>query len=161
MAGAGGKLAVTDRPRALIVLIVVFLLGGIIGSAGSYIWFRKAPGPKGRMMQEFPPEFAQGRHGFGDLKLAPEQERQFREITAESHRKIQEVIARHQPQFEAIISKQQPEIEAIVFETNRKLMSILNEDQKKIFESFLKEMENWRMGPPHGGRRMDPPSQFR
>ena len=35
-----------DRPRALAVLIAVFLLGCLAGSAGSYFWLKKISGFK-------------------------------------------------------------------------------------------------------------------
>jgi len=142
---------VTDRPRALAVLIAVFLLGCILGSAGSYMYLRNRPDqPFVRGMQggRPGPERGQGtgRQGFSDmLQLTPEQEGQFREIMAESRK-----------QLDALRMEQGPKIEAIRTETNRKLMSVLNEEQKRKFSAFLEDMAK-RRPPRMGGRGMEPP----
>lgn len=140
----------TDRPRALAVLIAVFLLGCILGSAGSYLWLRNPVGPPTRAIRNLPPGPGGpgGHQRFSELlQLTPEQESRFREIMAESRR-----------QLDALRTEQVPKLEAIRAETNRKLMSVLNEEQKKKFAAFLKEMgDRGERRPPRGGRGMEPP----
>ena len=136
----------TDRPRALAVLIAVFLLGCIAGSAGSYLWLRDTREHGRREMQNFRPGSPEGRQRMPDLSLTPEQEAQFGKIMQEMRRQFDELRMQQEPRFEAIRS-----------EFNQKLMSILNEEQKKKFSEFLKEMEDRRMRSPHGGRGMEGP----
>lgn len=140
----------TDRPRALAVLIAVFLLGSVLGIGGSYYWLKKQttawPAGFARNFPPMPPRSAGGRPRFTDmLDLTPDQERKFREIMADSRN-----------QLEALRIEQVPKLEAIRDETNRRLMSILNDEQKAKFEEIRKGME-FRGGdrrPPYGGRGM-------
>jgi uncharacterized membrane protein len=127
---------VTDRPRALAVLVAVFLLGGIIGSAGSFYWLRHTQNARIRARESARPLLSEHQRLPALLKLTPDQEKRFREIMAESRR-----------QLEALRIEQAPKIEAIRSETNRKLSSILNEEQQKKFASFL---QNWRRRRPRG-----------
>jgi|WetSurSiteA1Bulk_404760.scaffolds.fasta_scaffold11852_2 hypothetical protein len=151
----------TDRPRALAVLIAVFLMGCIIGAGGSYLWLKKNQDQARSTMQGFPSgPSPQGRQRMQELlQLTPEQESQFSKIMAESRRQMDAVRAQDQPKIEAIFTEQQPKIEAIAADTNRKVMSILNKDQQAKFESLWKEMGSRRRGPPHGGRETRHPPQ--
>jgi len=130
---------VKNRPRALAVLVAVFLAGCIVGSGGSYYWLRKSPGSRVRGRENvrgYSPE----RQRLPELLgLTPDQEKRFKEIMAESRR-----------QLDDLRTAEAPKIEAIRSETNRKLASILNEEQQKKFAAFLKEMENRRRRPPRG-----------
>jgi Spy/CpxP family protein refolding chaperone len=149
---------VKERPRALAVLIAVFLLGCIVGSGGSYFWLRKSLNPQRKDFQGFRPGLGPGRQSTQALlSLTDEQERQFNQIMEDSRRQIEAVRAENWPEIQAIFSKQQPQIQAIVSATNTKLMSILNGEQKKKFEAFLKEeMERRKGRTPFGGRGMGP-----
>jgi hypothetical protein len=126
-----------DRPRALAVLIAVFLAGTIVGASGSYFWLKKPTEPpirirgNGRLPRGGGPNLPEF------LKLTPEQEKRGSEIMAESRR-----------QLEALRREQTPKIEAIRNETNRKLFSILNEEQKKSFEDMLKKWEEMQKQEP-------------
>jgi uncharacterized membrane protein len=136
----------TDRPRALIVLIAVFLLGGIVGTGGTYLWMKKSPAPERVEMPGRRPGPSQGRPRMQELlQLTPEQESQFGKIMAESRR-----------QMEALRAEQQPKMEAIIADTNRKVMAILNKDQQKKFESMWKEMNSRGRRPSRGGHGMGP-----
>jgi hypothetical protein len=137
---------VNDRPRALAVLIAVFLLGGILGSAGTYFWLRKHPGLQIEAQRTNAPS-APGRARRPDLlQLTPDQQARFGEIMTESRK-----------QLDALRIEQIPKIEAIRSETNRRLSSILNEEQRKKFDAFLKEMESRRTRPSRGRRFERPP----
>ncbi len=130
----------TDRPRALIILVAVFLLGCITGAGGSYFWLKKSTIPAMPQMGNAPSGHGQGRQRMPELfQLSPEQEARFREIMAESRRKLAELQ-----------NEQRPKIESIRSETDRKLHDILNEEQRKKFDSYLKEMQNRRGREPRG-----------
>jgi Spy/CpxP family protein refolding chaperone len=130
---------VTNRPRALIVLIAVFLAGGIVGSAGSYYWLRRSEGSRIRVRGNVRAPVQERQRLPELLKLTPDQENRFKEIMAESRR-----------QLDALRAEQAPKIEEIRSETNRKLYAILNGEQQKEFAAFLKEMENRRKRSPRG-----------
>lgn len=144
----------TDRPRALAILIGVFLFGCIAGAASSYVWMRNRPSDEVRAVRNFPGGFSRGRQRMPDLKLTPEQESKFRDIMSESRNQLGP-LWEEEERFRKI---QIPKIEAIRAETNRKMMSVLDDNQKKMFSDFLNEMEKMRMRMPHGGRgSMGPP----
>ena len=143
----------TDRPRALAVLIAVFLLGGIAGSGGMYFGQRHLHNSDKRANQAFPPGPQQGRQRMKEqLQLTSAQETQFGKIMAESRKQMDVVRAQDQPKIEKIFSEQQPKIEAIVTETNKKLMAVLNPEQQQKFEALWKEMNARRRHSPYGGR---------
>jgi len=156
---------VTDRPRALAVLIAVFLLGCVLGSAGSYMWFRSRPVVEPRMTRG-------GQRGGSPmarltelLKLTPEQDAKRREIMAESFKELNKLRAIQEPkveplfhQLEELRKEQEPQIDALLSGTNRKIMAILNPEQQKKFADFLKDAENRRRRGPYGGRGMGPMS---
>lgn len=141
----------SDRPRALAVLVAVFLLGGVVGSAGFYYWFGKpqnVPFANGRNglqpMSERPPTLAER------LELTPDQEKQYKEIMSETWKQFDSLRTEQEETRRALRAKQAPKIEEIWAETNRKFSAILNQEQKKKFDAFLKEMETMRKRPPRG-----------
>ncbi len=127
----------TDRPRALAVLIVVFLLGGIMGSAGSYYWLKRSANPRFRTRENFRSSSPERQRLSEYLQLTPDQQTKFKEIMEESRR-----------QLNALQVERAPRIEAIRSEANRKISAILTEEQQKKFSTFLKEMENRRRNSP-------------
>jgi len=158
MAAAGRKFGVKDRPRALIVLIVVFLLGCLAGSAGSYYWFKKSI-EAGRRSSDFregavkdgsrprpePPNFKQ------ILDLTPEQDARLKEIVAESRKQM----AEFRKQTDAFHSEQDNKIKTVISEMTGKINAILNEEQKKKFAAWQKDFENKRR--PSRRRDFPPP----
>jgi Spy/CpxP family protein refolding chaperone len=141
----------TERRRALAVLVAVFLLGSVVGAAGYYIWSLRASadepgfGPQagGRrrppMMQDV-------------LQLSPEQQKRFDAIMEESRNRMQALQVESAPKFKAIRA-----------ETDAQIVAILNEEQKKKFEAFVHDMDRrmeHRPGPGGEGRgplRFAPP----
>ncbi len=123
----------SDRSRALAVLVAVFLLGCVVGAGGFSIWSARSSladrsGRVGPLARRDPQKkLAEV------LKLTAEQEVKFREIMAESRQQI-----------EAVRKENAPKMEAIRSEMDKKLMAILNDDQKSKFEAFRKEMEQRR-----------------
>jgi Spy/CpxP family protein refolding chaperone len=147
---------VTDRPRALAVLITVFLLGCLLGFAGSYYWFGKTVehGAAGR--ENSPPRIQEPPRLSELLKLTPEQDQRFHEIMAEAREQLDALRFEQDEMREALRAKQGPKIERIWAETNHKFSAILDEEQKKKFEDFLKDMEAMRKRQPSRGRGFEP-----
>jgi Spy/CpxP family protein refolding chaperone len=147
-----------DRPRALSVLVAVFLAGIVIGATGSYYWFKfpaEAERPfDGRRPAPPPPSNTQERLTFSQiLDLTPEQDQQFKQIFEETRRKLEEL---RQAQEEERYQK----IEAIWTETNPKLRAVLDEEQKVKFNDFLARMHDWREKAPKR-ERPEPPNENR
>jgi len=137
----------TDRRRALAVLIAVFLLGCILGSAGSYLWLRKSSPDLRDRAQRNGPRPPAGRQSFQELlQLTPEQDARFKQIMAESRK-----------QLDALQGERIAKIEAIRSETNRELSSILGAEQQKKFDAFLKEIAKERRHQPRGRSFAPPP----
>ncbi len=147
----------TNRPQALAVLVAVFLLGGVLGSAGSYYWLKKNPtvDSKTNENDRRPPRERQNFRGL--LNLTPDQEKRIGQIMSD-RRKQYEALQREQaPKIEALRREQAPKIEAFWAETNRQISEILNPEQRKNFEAFLAEMQK-RMRSPRGRNFEPPPS---
>jgi Spy/CpxP family protein refolding chaperone len=163
MAGTGGKIAVTNRPRALAVLIAVFLVGCIAGASGSYYWLKKDAAIRNHRRDEGPPG-SQGRQRWmqllSSLQLTSEQDARFKEIMAESRKQVEPLWKQQEPllkqmdplrrQLDAMRDEQFAKLDAIRAETNRKFSAILNPEQKKKFDAFLKESEEMRGHLPRG-----------
>jgi hypothetical protein len=137
---------VRDRVRALLVLMGVFILGCILGAAGSHFWFKKYIQPVSGMRADGPPP-PHGRTRLPELlEMTPDQEKRFGEIMQESRRKL-----------DTLQVEQRPKIEAVLEETNRQIASILNEKQQKKYQEFLIELKKWRPRESRGGRFGPPP----
>jgi len=124
---------VKERPRAIAVLISVFLLGCILGSAGSYFYFKKYAKPSMMSRGDGPPPPHGLRRWPELLQMTPEQDTRFKEIMRESRQKL-DVLSMEQGQ----------KIQSVLAETNQQISSILNDAQRKKFEELLKEIESWR-----------------
>jgi Spy/CpxP family protein refolding chaperone len=141
---------VKERPRAIAVLISVFLLGCILGSAGSYFYFKKYS-KLPMMAREGGPPPPHGQRRWPELlQMTPEQDARFNEIMRESRQRL-----------DALSIEQGQKIRSVLAETNQKISSILDDKQRKKFEELLKEIESWRsrerrdrrFGPPPGPDR--------
>ena len=145
----------TNRPQALAVLVAVFLLGGVLGSAGSYYWLKKNPtvDSKTNENDRRPPR---ERSNFRKLlNLTPEQEKRIFEIMSERRKQLDALQREQAPKIEALRREQAPKIEAFWAETNRQISEILKPEQRKKFEEFLSQMRE-RMRPQRG-RNFEPP----
>lgn len=151
-----------DRPRAIAVLIAVFLLGCLAGSAGSYFWFKK-PLNANRRFQEFndgamkngPMPRPEPMNFKEILQLTPEQNAKFGQILGESRRQMTEF----RKQTDAFHFDQDTKIKAVIAAMNQKLNAILNEEQKKKFAAWQKEFEGRRRRPPRRRDFPPPPTQ--
>ena len=153
----------TNRPRALAVLIAVFFVGAIAGAAGSYYWLKQKPEVQSNHRRQDGPPGLQGRQRWYEflrsLQMTPEQDARFREIMMESRKQMEDLRQQTEPleqQMNAMWEKQMPKLEAIRAETNRRFAAILNPEQQKKFDAFMKESEEMRRRPPRG-REFEPP----
>jgi hypothetical protein len=118
----------TDRRRAWMALLAVFLFGVLTGGGAVYVWMGKiqASAPSLDGLREFGPMALSQR-----LQLTPEQEIRFKEILKESRR-----------QFDAARAEGAPRFKELREEMHRKIFAMLNEEQRRRFETFVKEMES-------------------
>jgi hypothetical protein len=162
MAAAGGKSSVKDRPRALAVLVAVFLVGCLAGSTGSYFYFKKSLDSNRKSadfgdgaMRNGPMPRPQPANFREILQLTAEQDAQFKQILGESRKQMTEF----RKQTEAFHGEQEIKITAAISEMNRKLNSILNEEQKNKFAAWQNDFESKRRRPPRRREFPPPPPQ--
>jgi len=132
----------SNRARAVAVLIAVLLAGCVIGMAGLRLWEKRSEGGHGDSrgrMPEVETRFAR------TLQLSPEQQNQLKLILEESRHQIDATRAEMGQQFDKIRAA-----------TNAKIAAILSDEQKKKFEQLLKEADSHgrpdREGEGHGRR---------
>jgi hypothetical protein len=172
-----------DRPRALTVLISIFLAGCIIGAAiGFFLWARRMPDfSQNRGGPQFfgtarPRGVQGGRPGGGPgggqwlpelLKLTPEQSRRLMQVMEDFRDQLndlrieQEKTSRYQQameEFRRLQAEQEPKIKAIETDTNRKISAILNKEQNNKFAEWQKQFEERRNRGPRGGGGFGPPA---
>lgn len=146
-----------DRFRALAVLAAVFLVGIIIGVAGSHYWLKPATETVRISDNELPPPRERlARPPFPELNLTDDQKKKFGEIMAETRKKFEEIEKLQREQMIDLDRKRN----AILTDHNSKVDLILNDDQKVKFDNFVKEWNEWLERAP---RRMrpDPPRENR
>jgi hypothetical protein len=147
-----------DRPRALAVLISIFLAGCIIGAIGFFLWakkqpeslpfrpnagnFRRPPGPRGGPINPLTQM----------LQLRPEQEKIIAKIMQESEHRLSALQKEYEPRYNMVRAEHEPKIRAILDDRNRQVAAVLSEDQKKKFEEFQKRFEERMMRGPGAGR---------
>jgi Spy/CpxP family protein refolding chaperone len=161
MAQSGSPYAMTDRLKALAVLVAIFLVGCALGATGSYYWMLRA----GNAAQMVQPQLQQSQTPLQQpqtqmmrdpgqrrivefLQLTPEQESRFREIMEDSRK-----------QLDVIRSEEMPKIQAAQAEMNRQISELLTEEQRKKYSDFT----NYSRQDRRGGRRnsngsADPPA---
>jgi hypothetical protein len=168
LAGTGKIFPMTDRPRALAVLISIFLAGCIVGAIGFFFWAKKQPEslpfrPNAASFRTPPgPRGGQGNPWTQMLQLTPEQEKSIMQIMQEADRQLDVLQREYEPRYSAVKDEHEPKVRAILDDRNRKFTAVLNENQKKKFEEFQKRFEErGRRGPGGGrggfGRPMAPP----
>ena len=141
-----------DRPRALAVLIALFLTGAIIGAAGSYFWLKPTVAIDRRTENKRPtsPKVqARPRFPFTELNLTSEQREQFSEIGEKTREKF-EALGKEQWKYEAELAEKRSRIWE---ENNNKFRSILDKEQKVVFDDFLEKSRDWFESAP---RRIGP-----
>ncbi len=129
-----------SRTGAALVLVGIFLLGGITGAV-SYSLYRthvEASAPK-RPARSSPHEIAQ--------ELA-----EGLNLDASQKEKLKTIIGQSRERFRAISLQVRPQYEVIRQETREQMRQILREDQKARFEEIIREIDakhkNYGPRPP-------------
>ncbi len=151
-----------DRSRAFAVLVAVFLIGIIIGSAGIYLWQKPSKAVPALPEARIPlppngsPPLSMSRPKVPEFNMTPEQQEQFGRILKETGEKMQ-ALMNEQHEWEAKWYEKRKEI---WIENDRKVREILNEEQKAKFDPWLEQLRKWRDRPPRR-KSMESPKEKR
>ncbi len=136
-----------SKTSAALVLIAIFLLGGVAGGVSHYLYqthLRPVRPQRQRLMNrhEIVEEMAQ------ELQLDAAQKEQLRVIFQQSRERYNALSVQFRPQYEKIR-----------LETNAAIRAILRPDQKQKFDETLKRMDTRHQDHTHEGPPPPPPSQ--
>ena len=135
-----------DSRRALAVLVAVFLVGIVLGAAGSYYWLKPSvdtvrtaqnmppppPPPKGLVRPKYP-----------ELNLSQEQQEKHAKIYAETREKLKEINEENRERMLEQMANLGKQEDAVWDEAYPKLIAVLNEDQKVKFDRFWEKARNY------------------
>ncbi|MBN2321601.1 MAG: Spy/CpxP family protein refolding chaperone [Acidobacteria bacterium] len=131
-----------DRRRALAVLVALFLVGIVLGAAGSYYWLKPAKDTVRTFEDMRPPPPPKGleRPKYPELNLTPEQQEQHAEIYAEARGKLKEIDEENRERMRERMREQMTNLwkqeDDVWDEAYPKLIAVLNEEQKAEFDQF-------------------------
>lgn len=120
----------SDRPtssKAIVLLVAVFVLGGLIGGLGTYMTghFRDARARhRSRVMDQLTRQ----------LELTPDEQKQIREILTESRQRYRAIYDQSQQQA-------RPQYEALRTDTRARIRKLLNATQQPKFDDFLRRLD--------------------
>ena len=128
------------KTGAALLLVAVFLLGGITGGVTHNLYrdHVKAAGPRQPIRRDGAEEFAQALN-----------------LDAKQKETLEAIFKQGREHYRALSQQFRPQYEALRNETHEQIRQILREDQKVRFEEFLKEMNKRRR------ERMPQTSQMR
>jgi uncharacterized membrane protein len=120
----------SDRPtnsKAVGLLVLVFVLGGLIGGLGTYVTghYRDARARhRSRVMDQLTEQ----------LQLTPDEQKQIRDILAESRQRYRTITDQAQQQA-------RPQYEALRTETRARIRQLLTSDQQPKFDDFIRRLD--------------------
>lgn len=126
------------RTSATLVLLATFLLGGITGAVGYYLYARRV-GATGRDGGRPSPH-----HIVEELARALT-------LDASQKEKLQAIITESRERYRALSDQVRPQYDEIRRQTREQIRQILREDQKPGLEEFFRELDKRRSNrpPPH------------
>jgi uncharacterized membrane protein len=129
------------KTSATLVLLLTFLLGGITGALGFYLYARRAGTVAGR---------EGGRPSSHHLV---EELAQALALDASQKAKLEAIVAESRERFRTLSQQVRPQYEEIRHQTRDRIRQVLREDQKPHLDEFFKELDRRR------GNRPQPPDQ--
>jgi uncharacterized protein YneF (UPF0154 family) len=123
-----------SKTTAVLLLISIFLLGGVAGGMSHYIYRNHLrsnlqQGPRIPGAHDIAEEMAQG------LNLDTKQKEQ-----------LQGIIQQSTDRYRALSRQFRPQYEKIRMETNDEIRALLSPDQRKLFEETLDRMDSRHRG---------------
>ena len=112
------------RTAAVVVVIVAFLAGILVGVAGDHLYLIHS----GRLFPRHAARFAADRLAerlAGELELTPQQKTQ-----------VQQIIERHRARIDAVMSNARPQVRGEIDATNAEIETILTPAQRMKFATL-------------------------
>ncbi len=112
------------RTAAVVVVIVAFLAGILVGVAGDHLYLIH----NGRLFPRHAARFAADRLAerlAGELELTPQQKTQ-----------VQQIIERHRARIDAVMSNVRPQVRGEIDATNAEIETILTPAQRTKFATL-------------------------
>jgi Spy/CpxP family protein refolding chaperone len=116
----------TDKRKAIILVIVLFVLGIALGAVGTHMWDAHVVA-------------AQAHHSFirdlkAELQMTPAQEKQFDAIIKDDHSKLRALTVQRNAEWD-------PKYEQVHRQARQNIRAILTPDQRAKFDAFLKRID--------------------
>ncbi len=111
--------------RAIILTIAVFVLGGAVGSLGTYLAGHMRDGHRRQRIVDRLTE---------QLQLTPDQQKQIETILDDGHKRITAIYRQSQDQA-------RPQYDAVHTDTRNRIRAILTAAQQPKFDDFLKHLD--------------------
>jgi hypothetical protein len=117
------------RSEAAVLVVVVFLLGGLLGGLGTYLWGQRVWG-----MRVGPPTHAQiVADLMRELELTPDQQKQLTAITEDT-----------QAKWRALYLPLNTQREQIREQSRERIRAILTPGQQPRFDQFMQRLDEQR-----------------
>ncbi len=118
-----------SKTSATLMLVLIFVLGGVAGAISEHLYKTRIANASGR------PPGRMGPHDIvedmaKDLKLTADQKEKLRGIVLQSRERYRSLSVQFRPQYDTIRN-----------ETNEQIRQILTDDQKIRFEAIVKDIE--------------------
>ncbi len=116
----------TDKRKAIILVIVLFVLGIALGAVGTHMWDAHVIA-------------AQAHHSVikdlkSQLQMTPAQEQQFDTIIKDDHAKFHALFQQRDAEWN-------PKIDQVRQQGRQNIRAILNPQQQATFDAFLKRLD--------------------
>lgn len=119
----------TDKRKAIVLVIVLFVLGISLGGVGAHMWDAHVIASQGhhRASEELKEE----------LQLSPDQAKQFDQIMSDWRTKFHALDAQRNSEWD-------PKYDQVRHEERNGIRTILTPEQKVKFDAFLKHIDEER-----------------
>lgn len=119
----------TDKRKAIILVIVLFVLGIALGSVGTHMWDAHALANQTHhsVIKDLKAE----------LQMTPAQEQQFDSIIKDGHAKFHALTKQRDAEWD-------PKYDQLRREWRQNVRAILTPDQRAKFDAFLKHLDQER-----------------
>ncbi len=129
-----------SKTVAALLLVMVFLLGGVTGGVIHYLYRSRVSAASNQPGH---------RYTAGEIAQEIAQALQLDEKQKES---LQVILKQSRDRYRALSTQYHQQFEALRNETHEQIRQILREDQKPRFETFLKDLEKRRREHQQQGR---------
>ncbi len=132
--------------KAIVLLLAVFVLGGVLGCLGTYLAGHMRNGHRRQRIFDRLTE---------QVQLTPAQQKQVEAILADGHQRFEAVYRQSQEQA-------RPQYEAVRNDIRARIRALLTPEQQPKFDAFLKQIDAERkareqQGPPRPPRPQSGP----